>query len=77
MADVASSCNERREAAKKAQDASSALFMSVYVHQHGPFHEEAIVFRVLDQSVDVLVIRLGVEVRSAGISTVKLVARLS
>jgi DIS3-like exonuclease 2 len=63
VAEIATTCNERREAAKRAQDASSSLFMSVYVHQHGPFHEEAIVYRVLDQSFDVLVIRLGVEVR--------------
>lgn len=62
MAEIANTCNERREAAKRAQDASSSLFMSVYVYQHGPFHEDAIVFRVMDRSFDLLILRLGVEV---------------
>eukprot|EP00730_Choanoeca_flexa_P014991 TRINITY_DN6757_c1_g1_i1.p1 TRINITY_DN6757_c1_g1~~TRINITY_DN6757_c1_g1_i1.p1 ORF type:complete len:868 (+),score=207.09 TRINITY_DN6757_c1_g1_i1:101-2704(+) len=63
VAEIALTCNERKEAAKRAQEASSKLFMSVYVHQNGPFVEEAVVYRVLDRSFDMLVVRLGVEVR--------------
>lgn len=37
--------------------------MSVFVHNYGPFVEEAVVFDVLDRSFNVLITRLSVEER--------------
>lgn len=37
--------------------------MSVYVYNHGPFVEDAVVFEVLDRSFSVLITRLSVEER--------------
>ena len=39
-------CNERKKAAKEASDASDALFKAVYILEHGPFYEDALVYKV-------------------------------
>ena len=56
-------CNERKLAAKKAQDASASVFVAVFVFEHGPFIEDGVVFKLQDRSFDVMVKRLGIEVR--------------
>jgi len=56
-------CNERKKAAKDAQEASDMLFKCVYILEKGPFDEDGIVYKVQDRSFEVMVLRLGVEVR--------------
>mmetsp|Transcript_34444 Transcript_34444/g.103878 ORF Transcript_34444/g.103878 Transcript_34444/m.103878 type:complete len:741 (+) Transcript_34444:3-2225(+) len=56
-------CNERKDAAKVAQEASEYLFMCMYVDDNGPILEQASVCKVQDRSFDVLTLKLGVETR--------------
>ena len=56
-------CNERKKAAKDAQESSDMLFKCVYILEKGPFDEDATVYKVMDRSFEVMVLRLGVEVR--------------
>ncbi|EDQ90877.1 uncharacterized protein MONBRDRAFT_15826 [Monosiga brevicollis MX1] len=59
---AADRCNERKLNAKEAGNKSIDIFKNVMVYHHGPFEEPAIVYRVQDRSMDVLVLRLGLEV---------------
>ena len=61
--DQALICNERKMAAKKAQEAHSDLYMCVFIQENGPLIEEATVMKVQDRSFDVLVERLGIDER--------------
>lgn len=63
VAALADRCNERKQAAKVAQEASQKLFMCVYIDMYGPFTEEASVSKVNDRSFEVVVARLGIELR--------------
>ncbi|XP_065666029.1 DIS3-like exonuclease 2 [Hydra vulgaris] len=57
---IAEHCNERKWTAKKASEQSSDVFFAIYVKECGPFEEKGVVVAVLDKSIDVLCIRLGV-----------------
>ena len=59
----ANRCNERKMAAKKAQEASQHLYTCVFIDEQGPFTEKASVLKVNDRSFDVLVERFGIEAR--------------
>jgi DIS3-like exonuclease 2 len=56
-------CNDRKAAAKKAQEDSEYLFMCLYIDANSPVVDEASICRVQDRSLDVLTLRLGVETR--------------
>ena len=59
----AHACTSTIKKAKDAQEASDMLFKCVYILEKGPFEEDATVFKVMDRSFEVMVLRLGVEVR--------------
>ncbi|XP_055976968.1 DIS3-like exonuclease 2 [Sorex fumeus] len=56
-------CNDRRMASKRVQELSTGLFFAVLVKESGPLESEAMVLGVLNQAVDVLVLRYGVQKR--------------
>eukprot|EP00039_Didymoeca_costata_P008776 m.116256 g.116256 ORF g.116256 m.116256 type:complete len:890 (+) comp14227_c0_seq8:177-2846(+) len=56
-------CNDRKEAAKKAQERSANIYMCAYIKEKGELVESATVLKVQDRSFDVLVDRLGVNSR--------------
>jgi len=60
-------CNIKKEGAKNAQEASSALYLCTYLYTlgqtTGPIIREAVVVAVLDQAFDVLVPEYGIEKR--------------
>ncbi|XP_034038735.1 DIS3-like exonuclease 2 [Thalassophryne amazonica] len=59
----ASCCNDKKTASKRVQELSSELFFAVFVKECGPLDSEAMVIGVLDQSIDVLVLRYGIQKR--------------
>ncbi|OZJ05296.1 hypothetical protein BZG36_01948 [Bifiguratus adelaidae] len=64
---IAKQCNDRKEAAKNAQEQSGHLYLCVYLvrleAEQGPVIREAIVIAVLDQAFDILVPEFGIEKR--------------
>lgn len=56
-------CNDRRMASKRVQELSAGLFFAVLVKESGPLESEAMVLGVLNQALDVLVLRYGVQKR--------------
>ena len=53
-------CNDKRLAAKKVGEASAELFLAVFIAECGPLTQPAVVTGIMDHSVDVLVLQLGV-----------------
>ncbi|XP_033115208.1 DIS3-like exonuclease 2 isoform X2 [Anneissia japonica] len=53
-------CNERKTASKKVQEMSAEMFLAVYIKECGPLEENGMVMAVLDRSVDVLILSIGV-----------------
>lgn len=49
--------------AKKAGEQSSELFFAIWVRNHGPVEEEAVVIDVKDHSFDALVCSTGSNIR--------------
>ena len=49
--------------AKKAGEQSSELFMALWIKNHGPVEEEAVVTDVKDHSFDALVCSTGINIR--------------
>ncbi|KAI9594485.1 hypothetical protein BDF19DRAFT_466354 [Syncephalis fuscata] len=69
MRELARQCNEGKDRAKKAQDASGLLYLSLYLHReaskldHGLLRKEAVILEVMDRSVRVLVMEYDIEQR--------------
>ena len=57
---VSQHCNDKRLAAKKVGEASVELFLAVFLAECGPLIRPAVVTGIMDHSVDVLVLELGV-----------------
>lgn len=62
---IAEHCNFRYDWAKKAQELSSRIFLSIYLHHHQPlgWEEKALIVEIATHSFKVLVFRLGLEHR--------------
>lgn len=60
---IASMCNKMKFCAKKAGEQSSELFFAIWVRNHGPVEEEAVVIDVKDHSFDALVCSTGSNIR--------------
>ena len=57
---ISQHCNDKRLAAKKVGEASAELFLAVFIAECGPLTQSAVVTGIMDHSVDVLVLQLGV-----------------
>ena len=57
---AASHCNDKRLAAKTVSEASSELFLALFISNCGPLTRPGVVTGVMDHSVDVLILELGV-----------------
>ena len=57
---IAQHCNDRKLAAKRANELSDEMFFGIFVRESGPLEEDGMVLNVMDQSLDVLVPELGV-----------------
>uniref|UniRef100_A0A915A718 DIS3-like exonuclease 2 n=1 Tax=Parascaris univalens TaxID=6257 RepID=A0A915A718_PARUN len=57
---LANHCNDKKITAKAISESSDDMFFGVFVKEHGPFTERAVVLMILDASFDVLIIRYGV-----------------
>ena len=53
-------CNDKRLAAKKVGEASAELFLAVFIAECGPIRQAGVVTGVMDHSLDVLVLEMGV-----------------
>ena len=59
MEEVASHCNAKKLASRKAQELSSELFFTVYVKECGRLNENAVIVGMLDRAIDVMLMRYG------------------
>jgi DIS3-like exonuclease 2 len=57
---IAGRCNDKKNAAKKAGEASGDLYLGAFVRECGPLTEDGIVVQVMHESVDVLVPDFGI-----------------
>jgi len=57
---VAEHCNDKRLAAKKVSEASSELFLGLFIAECGPLTQPGAVLQVMDHSMDVLILNMGV-----------------
>lgn len=57
---IAEHCNDRKVAAKRAGELSDEMFFGIFVRESGSIEEDGVVLNVMDQSLDVLVPKLGV-----------------
>ena len=53
-------CNDMRLAAKRVGEASAELFLGLFVAECGPITQPATVIQVMDHSMDVLILEMGV-----------------
>jgi len=53
-------CNDQRLAAKRVGEASAELFLGLFIAECGPITKPATVVQVLDHSMDVLILEMGV-----------------
>ncbi|XP_076258597.1 dis3 like 3'-5' exoribonuclease 2 isoform X2 [Rhynchophorus ferrugineus] len=60
---IANNCNIKKYNAKRAAEASSDLYLAVYVDSHQPYIQDCVVIDVKDRSLDVIVIKTGSCVR--------------
>ena len=56
-------CNESKVSAKKASLQCDMLFFAYFLHSTGPIEEIGRIMKVLDSSFDVMLTRIGIEVR--------------
>lgn len=54
---LAHRCNEMKKNAREASEASSNLFLKLYYRAVGPIEEEAVVTKILDNSLEILLLR--------------------
>lgn len=57
---IADHCNDKKQTAKTCSDVSGELYLALFVRQVKEMVEEGMVIGVLNRSVDVMVLRLGV-----------------
>ena len=62
-AELCERCNEKKEASKKAQDASDKLFLCVFLRRHGPIEEDGICVGIGGKSFTIFIPRLDLERR--------------
>lgn len=60
---IAQNCNTQKNLAKKAQEASTNLYLAFYVERNQPFIKEAVVCDVKDRSLEVIVFETGSTIR--------------
>lgn len=53
-------CNDKRLSAKRVSEASAELFLGLFIAECGPLSQAGAVVQVMDHSVDVLVLGMGV-----------------
>ena len=53
-------CNDTRLAAKRVGEASAELFLGLFIGECGPISQPATVIQVMDHSMDVLILEMGV-----------------
>ena len=56
-------CNESKVNAKKASMQCNMLFFAYFLHSTGPIEEHGRIMKILDCSFDVMLTRIGIEVR--------------
>ncbi|CAF0883550.1 unnamed protein product [Didymodactylos carnosus] len=60
---LAQQCNEKRVNAKTCSEKSAELYLAVLVREYGTLQDEALIITVKDESLDVLLFRIGVPLR--------------
>ena len=60
---IPETCNESKVMAKKASLQCNMLFFAYFLHSNGPIEENGRIMKVLDISFDVMLTRIGIEVR--------------
>merc|ERR1712179_91333 len=53
-------CNDKRLAAKRVSEASGELFLALFIAECGPLSQPGVVVQVMDHSLDVLILEMGV-----------------
>jgi len=53
-------CNDKRLAAKRVGEASGELFLALFIAECGPLSQPGVVVQVMDHSLDVLILEMGV-----------------
>jgi len=53
-------CNDKRLAAKRVSEASAELFLGLFIAECGPLSQPGAVVQVMDHSLDVLILEMGV-----------------
>ena len=53
-------CNDKRLAAKRVSEASGELFLALFIAECGPLSQPGVVIQVMDHSLDVLILQMGV-----------------
>jgi len=57
---AAEHCNDKKLAAKRVGEASAELFLGLFIAECGPLSQPGVVLQVMDHSLDVLVLQMGV-----------------
>uniref|UniRef100_A0A0N4V7R2 RNB domain-containing protein n=1 Tax=Enterobius vermicularis TaxID=51028 RepID=A0A0N4V7R2_ENTVE len=63
VANLATHCNDREHIARSVYEANEDMFFGLYVKEHGPLTERAVVVQILDAAFDVLVVEYGIVAR--------------
>lgn len=60
VANIAAHCNDREHIANSVSEENEDMFFGLYVKEHGPLTERAVVVQILDAAFDVLVVKYGI-----------------
>ena|ERR1719282_386294 len=63
VSEIAERSSGKKFASKQASDKSGELFLWLFVREQGLVLEEGVVIEIGDQSIDILVLRFGLQVR--------------